>query len=534
MPTTPANALDITQAGLVKFDGTATFTGVTTTQYDVLVGATANGISNIGPGTAGQVLQSGGNAANPFYSTATYPSTAGTTGNVLTSNGTNWTSAVPVVNIDLHTARFIVSAGGTSDGANYTTIQSAITAATSGSTVFIQPGTYTENLTLKAGVNLTAFESDGSLNGTGDVIILGTSTLTTAGSVTISGIQLQTNSAALLAVTGSAASVVNLMNCYLNCTNATGITFSSSSTSSAINLYDCFGDLATTGISYFTSTAIGVMNFYGGVYLNSGQSITPSTTSNRPISMYYVIFFSVLQATGGTLILIDSSINSVNGSSVVNAVGVSIAGSSTLHSIINCNVSGGTSSAVTVDAGCTLSMSNTLINSSNTNAVSGTGSLKYIALKFNGTSSKISVSTQSGGTLQGGLTQAPTGGFLGENIRASASSVALVTLTPKTICSISLTAGIWDISAISTTVCATSGNYSIMGISTATNALTGTVEGDNQTTLALATGTFSNIPNVIPAWRVTISATTSYFLVVSASFAGTAAASSRLSATRVG
>ncbi|HZY25509.1 MAG TPA: hypothetical protein VFE71_06755, partial [Bacteroidales bacterium] len=105
MPTTPANALDITQAGLVKFDGTATFTGVTTTQYDVLVGATANGISNIGPGTAGQVLQSGGNAANPFYSTATYPSTAGTTGNVLTSNGTNWTSAVPVVNIDLHTAR---------------------------------------------------------------------------------------------------------------------------------------------------------------------------------------------------------------------------------------------------------------------------------------------------------------------------------------------------------------------------------------------------------------------------------------------
>lgn len=96
MVATPANDLNIKQSGLVKFDGTATFTGVTTTQYDVLVGAASNGISNVGPGTAGQVLQSGGNAANPAYSTATYPSTAGNTGNVLTSDGTNWISTAPI------------------------------------------------------------------------------------------------------------------------------------------------------------------------------------------------------------------------------------------------------------------------------------------------------------------------------------------------------------------------------------------------------------------------------------------------------
>src|SRR5882672_2929238 len=174
---TPANALDITQAGLVKFDGTSNFTGVTVTNHDVLVGSTSNGITSItagttnqvlngntgadpsfgsvpagalpgsgqvtlsngtnitvtgsplalggtatiavsGPpsattltnhgviigqstsaivataaGSSGQILQSGGASADPAYSTATYPATAGTSGNVLTSDGTNWNSS---------------------------------------------------------------------------------------------------------------------------------------------------------------------------------------------------------------------------------------------------------------------------------------------------------------------------------------------------------------------------------------------------------------------------------------------------------
>lgn len=47
-----------------------------------------------GTATAGQVLQSGSSAA-PSWSTATYPSTAGTLGNVLESDGTNFVSATP-------------------------------------------------------------------------------------------------------------------------------------------------------------------------------------------------------------------------------------------------------------------------------------------------------------------------------------------------------------------------------------------------------------------------------------------------------
>jgi len=47
-----------------------------------------------GTATAGQIILSGANAA-PNWSTATYPATAGTSGNVLTSDGTNWTSSAP-------------------------------------------------------------------------------------------------------------------------------------------------------------------------------------------------------------------------------------------------------------------------------------------------------------------------------------------------------------------------------------------------------------------------------------------------------
>ena len=66
MPT-PGNALNITSPGLVVFDGTATFTADTTTQYYTLVGAASNGISNIAPGTANYVLTSNGASANPSY-----------------------------------------------------------------------------------------------------------------------------------------------------------------------------------------------------------------------------------------------------------------------------------------------------------------------------------------------------------------------------------------------------------------------------------------------------------------------------------
>lgn len=66
---TATNALNISSAGLVNFDGTSSFSGVTLTQYATLVGAASNSITSVGPGTSGQFYRSNGAGADASYQT---------------------------------------------------------------------------------------------------------------------------------------------------------------------------------------------------------------------------------------------------------------------------------------------------------------------------------------------------------------------------------------------------------------------------------------------------------------------------------
>ena len=59
------------------------------TQGDILYRGAAVW-SVLAPGSAGALLAAGGPAANPAWTTATFPITAGATGTILRSNGTNW------------------------------------------------------------------------------------------------------------------------------------------------------------------------------------------------------------------------------------------------------------------------------------------------------------------------------------------------------------------------------------------------------------------------------------------------------------
>lgn len=94
--TTPAITLTTTITGVLSGNGTA-ISGSAVTQYDVLVGGASNTVSSVGPGSAGQVLQSAGNAANPAYSTATYPSTT-TINQILYSSSNNVVAGLSTVN----------------------------------------------------------------------------------------------------------------------------------------------------------------------------------------------------------------------------------------------------------------------------------------------------------------------------------------------------------------------------------------------------------------------------------------------------
>jgi hypothetical protein len=66
------NSLNISTAGIVVFDGVASFTADTTTQYNTLVGGANNTIVSIATGSSGQILTSTGAAGNPSFQTVPF------------------------------------------------------------------------------------------------------------------------------------------------------------------------------------------------------------------------------------------------------------------------------------------------------------------------------------------------------------------------------------------------------------------------------------------------------------------------------
>lgn len=288
----------------------------------------------------------------------------------------------------------IVDVNGHGD---FTTIAAALTASVSGQTIFIRPGTYTENLTLKAGVDLAAFDGDQS---TPNVTIAGTCTFTAAGTVSISGIRLQTNAASAITVSGTLASVLHLNNCYLDFTNNTGITFSTTSASAMIFLDHCRGDLGTTGIAYFAQTSPGVMTHNYCFYLNTGASTTANTCSEGRVTLRSSTLTNPLTTSSTGILTADfSNINCA----AINATALTCGGGTS--SVQNSSFAGGTASAISVGAGTTLNLAQSTIASTNTNAITGAGILGYSDLAFSSTSNTINTTTQTANISRPGITR---------------------------------------------------------------------------------------------------------------------------------
>lgn len=423
------------------------------------------------------------------------------------------------------TAKWIVSATA-SDG-THTTIGAALTSASSGDTIFIRPGTYTENLTLKAGVNLAAFEGD---DDTPNVTISGKATFSTVGTISISNIRLQTNSDFFLVLSGSVASIIYLKSCYLNCSNNTGISYTSSSASSQIYIDTCFGNLATTGIAYFANSGAGIMWFLNCFLTNTGASSTANTISAGNVTFFHTVLSNpVTSSATGSFGFFYSNIDT----SATNSISFTVGGSST-HQVFESTLYSGTASAITISQ--TLNIRNCIVDSSNTNAITGAGTINYSGLSFNNTSSTINTTTKVGGTLIGSKNTAPSPGFLGEQIRSAVAVGSPITLSNNTaanITSISLTAGIWDISGVIGLNGTITGTAFVGSVNTVSATL-GT-DGDNSVQSPTSPNANVNSNLVIPAWRVTISTTTIAYLVVFCSFTvGTLVAYGRISATRVG
>lgn len=423
-------------------------------------------------------------------------------------------------------AKWIVSSDATQG--THTTIAAALTSASSGDTIAIRDGTYTQDQTLKAGVNLCAYGGSGL---TPNVTIVGNLTASFAGTCTISGIRLQTNSANLLTVSGSSATIVNLVDCYLNCTNNTGISYSSSSGSSKINVYTCSGDLGTTGIGFWSNSGAGSFLVRDSQFSNSGSSLTASTNSAGVVTLRNNSFASPISSSS-TAVLQLTSINV--DCSALNTTAVTHNGTGSNSVCEQCTVGSGTASAVSIGTGATLQMTGGQYRSSNTNCITGAGTVEYSCLSFTGSSSTINTTTQTqSGTIQGSTTTAPSAGFIGERISALATSVNLPNNTPTNVGSISLTAGNWDISLIGQ--CNFSGASTLfqVGISSVSATLP-SGSPDAGATFGITSGASSVSTLTVPAYRVTPTTTTTYYAVEQANFStGAASGFSRISAVRV-
>ena len=418
----------------------------------------------------------------------------------------------------------IVDPSGNGD---FATIATALTASVSGQTIFIRPGTYTESLTLKAGVNLTAFSGSGD---TPNVTIIGKAQISAAGTVTISNIRLQTNTDFIMVIDGSAATIINLNNCYLNCSNSTGISFTTTNTSAKINIFYCKGNLGTTGISLASSSSTGALSFLYSYFTNTGASTTVTTASSGTLSFLYSGIFSPVSTTSTAVF---GAIETNFDTTAQNATSLTVNGTGN-GAVSSSQFNSGSASAISIGSGAALSTAFCIVVSSNTNAITGAGTHNFHGVNFS-SSAKSNVTTQTGGVASG-LTQgtAPSAGFVGEQIKSTVTGVSFSTNVNKNITSISLTAGIWNLTGCSWMQYSGTSNATQLCFNTVSATITGTqtdqLAQDNYTTAIPR-----NFVLTLPCFRVTLSATTTYYLNGNGVFSsGTCTGDGTITATRVG
>lgn len=280
-------------------------------------------------------------------------------------------------------SQFIVD--GTAGSGTHTTIAAALSDASSGDTIFVKPGTYTEDLTLVAGVNITAYSGDAL---TPNVNIVGNATATFAGTCTISNISLTTNSSAFITVSGSSATIVWIDNCYLDISDNDGIVFSSSDSGAELTFVDCQGDIGTTGIKIFDHSSAGFLQFRRCYIFNSGGSTTASTASAGTCEIDWCIIKSPI-TTSGTSSMDLFFTNLTTGSITSTAWTVGGSGSTSAN---NCIFPSSTATPISVSSSVTLRACNLV--SSNSTLIGGTGSVIYTTLA----SSSSGAISPSGGT----------------------------------------------------------------------------------------------------------------------------------------
>jgi hypothetical protein len=188
---------------------------------------------------------------------------------------------------------------------NFTSIQAAINAASSGNTVFIADGSYSENVTLKAGVNITSLSPSGYSQ---NVILSGNYVFSGGGDVTISNVTFNSSSIYNISFNGSSAGSLSLIYCGFiqganNCVN-----YSNSNSSSTLTMQNCLGQVQSNVSTFLLSSSPGYLTLISSYIAGNVANDNPFTILGTNVSIRNCIFTSGLAITDGTLEVHESSL----------------------------------------------------------------------------------------------------------------------------------------------------------------------------------------------------------------------------------
>ena len=277
----------------------------------------------------------------------------------------------------------------TSDYGTHQTLTAALASASSGDTILLRPGTYTENVTLKAGVNICALPGS-EISPT--VEIVGKLSASFAGTCSISSVSLQTNSDNCLAITGSSATKIFLQDCNINASDNTAILNSSSSSDTLLSFSRCSGDLGTTGIAYLSDSSAGSTRIYDCNLVNTGGSTTQNTKSNGTLRIWNSRILSPFTISGSSLL--HGIQTSIINCTAINTIPLTTSGTCIIG-VHNTQLTGGSAVGGTVGSGTTWKATNSIINCSGANALTGAGTLLYYSISFTGSTTTTNVTTET-------------------------------------------------------------------------------------------------------------------------------------------
>lgn len=500
-----------------------------------------NNAANNPTGVSGTVLQGQGIGTASSFSTATYPPTATGTGTILRADGTNWsatTSTYPNTNA-INTLLYASSANIMSALAtvnNGVLITSAtgvpsilpdgttgqVLTATTGSPPSWVPPTATGIATITGNSGGAESPSAGNFN-----FLTTNTTIKFVGTAATETMDFSAAASGNLIIGTSGASASG--------TGNVGVGESVLNALTSGNMNTCMGDAAGQHLtSSSNSTAIGsgaLSTAAGATGTNTALGKNALTTLNGGTGANTSLGFACMNllATGVSNIGIGDSAGTSYSTSESSNIVVGNSGTIGESNVIRLGTQGsgaGQQNTCFIAGTTGVTVANPSVRTVNTS----TGQQGNDTTNFTILSTGLQLKGNNAIT-------APPAGFIGEHIRATVgqgSPISISNGTPINITSISLTAGVWDVSCIGAINPSGISSYGSMSISTTTGTV-GT-NGDNKAEAgASANNSGAELSLIVPAWRLLLSATTTVFMVASVNFTtGTCIGWGRLSATRVG